>query len=56
MSWVEVSNEQFSRMEVGKSFSFDGRVGRVVAKAEPSVKNSKGMVSGFPMVQVRWRA
>jgi hypothetical protein len=53
---VEVSNEMFDRMQVGKSYRFDGCVGRVVRKfPEGQGKSSTGWSSMMPMVEVKWR-
>lgn len=53
-SWVEVTAEQFARIQEGKKYAFGGRPGRVVKKSEADQKNSRGMVTGLQMVRVRW--
>jgi hypothetical protein len=52
----QVSREVFDRVQVGKSYRFDGRVGRVVEKHEDGQgQSSTGWSSSVPMVTVKWR-
>lgn len=55
-SWVAVTSVQYQSMQVGKSYRFDGRIGKVVEKAENSgQKSAAGLTSGMQMVRVSWR-
>ena len=53
--WVEVGFELFDKAVVGKLYSFNGRIGRVIKKEMPSNKNAVGMVTGRPILLVRWK-
>lgn len=53
---VEVSSEMFDRMQVGRSYSFDGRVGRVVRKfVDGQGKSSTGWSSMMSIIEVKWK-
>jgi hypothetical protein len=55
-SWVPVRQETYNALQVGKSYKFDGRVGKVIEKAENSgQKSAVGLAMGGPMVKVKWK-
>lgn len=54
--WMEVRREMYEKLTVGKTYSFDGRIGKVSEKSESAGKNAAGIEQGGkPMVKVAWR-
>lgn len=55
--WIEVTQEQFEKIVVGKSYNFgNGRIGRVIEKSQgDGSKSSAGWASGRPLIRVQWR-
>lgn len=55
--WMNVrSREMYNKLEVGKTYMFDGRKEKVLEKSEDSgQKSAAGWGSGGPMVRVEWK-
>jgi len=52
----QVSRDIFDRLQIGKTYRFDGRKGKVVAKHEDGAgESATGWSSCVPMVTVSWK-
>jgi len=55
-SWMNVRQSMYNSLQVGKTYMFDGRKGKVLEKAESSGQASAvGLTSGGPMIRVEWK-
>lgn len=54
---MEVRRELFDKLQIGKSYNFDGRIGKVVEKLESTGGTNAVGISrgGNPLVRIQWR-
>ena len=53
-TWMTVTSEMMSKLQVGKTYMFDGRKGTVMKKDEAGATLSSGW-GGRQMVLVKWK-